>query len=896
MKFYLDDSLIAVTLKLLDLPYGPRVDIPGVSLVWLLSQRGDQVKTPMTGSNRGVLVAAILLTVVAVVNAWEPNAADRDTAIKSGNYAPYMANLTTYLTPKVPSKIDKKTMSALLQDRAFMAALIERHFIAKVWGTALGDWSKADPKNQQFLSWLMAQPAVLDDMMVAVTPSAGYARADDSWNITRAMLEDIKKIYYADPASRSGLYLRLAVACAIRPPGSANRGAGEAKVQSSVFDRYMHYRKAHAAGELMPSFDRLTTWELTHVVSACVSNDDLAWGREALNTWKPDFRKNEGVVTMTSQVWYRGANGVPYNDMSLVMGAGGKCGPRSSFGVFINQAFGIPATGVGQPAHAAVAFRGPDGNWQIGYGRGWNVSKVFDRFKMSGDEFRERTAERSSGMFAAVEHLRWVAALVEAPAGCYLPPADRKYKNPRGQQIMDVGNQLTQVVRGGIDPLRFVKSPDKTFALTSFEAPTDWGDNYATRIRGFIHPPKTGEYVFRIASDEYSDLLLSTDADRDNRKVIARVPVYTLPREYGKSKEQTSQPIRLEAGKQYYIEALHAVGAGNDNLSVAWSSPGVAEGVIPGACLSPYTTSGARGSIVREVWDGSSSKPAAPASVAKAEAPIVVPPGVIHVEAENFFTHANVNVEDCYTGGKQVYYPALTAHAWCGYKINVPKTGTYKFSACVATVNWGQQIYVRSFGAMYPVKEAKASNVYRNQESLNAAKAIDNDLGTRWAMDFGKEDGWIELDLGQPREISKLIIDERALNYICRHRIEYKVGGEWKTLLEGELMKDYVKSFPPVTAQYVRLRTLECQAQTGGPTIREFSVGNVLDGNGFIVIPWAPALEQNKKGGMSGRWQMTKPLDMYLVKGTQNIFVSTQTLEAQRSVAIRYFQLTPSNN
>jgi len=239
----------------------------------------------------------------------------------------------------------------------------------------LGAWAKADPKNREFLLWILTNPQLMDAVMLARTPTAEFARVDDSWNLDNAALENWKKIYYADPASRTGVYLRLAVACALRPPGSANRGAGDAAEQSSVFDRYMYYRKAHAAGELFPSFDTLTIWEMTHVVSASVSNADLDWGREALNTWMPGFRENENVVAMVGQVWRRDPNGVPYRDMSCVMGAGGKCGPRSAFGVFINQAFGIPAIGVGQPAHAAITFRGRDGEWHMAQGRGFKYPK-----------------------------------------------------------------------------------------------------------------------------------------------------------------------------------------------------------------------------------------------------------------------------------------------------------------------------------------------------------------------------------------------------------------------------------------------------------------------------------------------------------------------------------------
>jgi hypothetical protein len=852
-------------------------------------------------SSKTLLSVKALLTIAALLgtvhaNAWEPNAAERNAAIQSGDFKPYFTKLSKRLIPAVPETINKVTMGKLIRDRAFMDALIERHFIGKAWGATLTDWSKADPKNKKFLSWLMAQPALMDEVMMSLTPSAGFARTDDSWNIG-GILESWKEIYYADKASHSGLYMRLAAACCIRPPGSANRGAGQASQQSSILDRYLHFRKAHSNGELMPSFETLTMWEMTHVVSSSASNDDLAWGREALNSWSPGFRRGEKIIGRASQVWRRGANGVPYHDMSLLMGAGGKCGPRSSFGVFINQAFGIPSTGVGQPAHAAVTFRGTDGNWKMALGRGFNVSKIFDRYKMSGHEFLEKTAERSSGMFHKVEHMRWIAALVEKPESGYLPPNDRRYQNQRGQEIIDVANRLNHLIRGNLDPIGFVKKADKITTLTIFEAPSGEGDGYAARIRGFVYPPKTGEYVFKIAADDYADLFLSSDHDPDNRVMIANVGWYTNPREFTKNAGQTSKPVQLEAGKRYYIEALHTESAGNDCLAVAWSGPGIAEEVIPGQYLSTYTKSRDRGTIYREVWDGSTTKPATAAAVdVVEEAPIKVKRGVIHVEAETFFTIVSAGVENCYTGGKQVQFPAMTAHSMCGYKINVPKTGIYQFTARVATVNWGQQLYVRSFGAMYKPKSARASNVYLNQDYLSASMAIDNDLTTRWAMDFGKEDGWLELDLGTPREISKLIIDERALNYISRHKIEYKVGEEWKTLLEGELMKNYVKSFDPITAQYIRLRTFECHAQTGGPTVREFSVGNVLDGNGYIDIPWAPVTRADEQPGLAGRWQTTAPKDMYLVKGEQTIFVNTQTTASQRSVAFRWFQLTPTSS
>ena len=42
--------------------------------------------------------------------------------------------------------------------------------------------------------------------------------------------------------------------------------------------------------------------------------------------------------------------------------------------------------------------------------------------------------------------------------------------------------------------------PNATDTLPSFEAPTDWADNYGTRLRGYITAPVSGSYTFWIAS------------------------------------------------------------------------------------------------------------------------------------------------------------------------------------------------------------------------------------------------------------------------------------------------------------------------------------------------------------------------------------------------------------
>jgi hypothetical protein len=125
--------------------------------------------------------------------------------------------------------------------------------------------------------------------------------------------------------------------------------------------------------------------------------------------------------------------------------------------------------------------------------------------------------------------------------------------------------------------------------LTSLEAPTDWADNYGTRIRGYLYPPTSGNYTFWIASDDNGQLWLSTDDNPSNAILIAYVNDWTNSHEWTKYTSQTSTPKSLLAGHKYYIEVLQKEGGGGDNIAVAWQGPGIAtQQVIDGAYLSPW--------------------------------------------------------------------------------------------------------------------------------------------------------------------------------------------------------------------------------------------------------------------------------------------------------------------
>lgn len=137
------------------------------------------------------------------------------------------------------------------------------------------------------------------------------------------------------------------------------------------------------------------------------------------------------------------------------------------------------------------------------------------------------------------------------------------------------------------DP-KYPNYPDIVASLGSFEY-SSVGENYGGKLRGYICAPVSGYYRFYIASDEHSELWLSTDDQAVNIRRIAYLVTAVPFRSYTSYFTQKSEPIFLLKGAKYYIESLHKEGTGPDHLSVAWQIPGGAfEAPIQGTHLTPW--------------------------------------------------------------------------------------------------------------------------------------------------------------------------------------------------------------------------------------------------------------------------------------------------------------------
>ncbi|HUD48316.1 MAG TPA: PA14 domain-containing protein, partial [Candidatus Baltobacteraceae bacterium] len=135
-----------------------------------------------------------------------------------------------------------------------------------------------------------------------------------------------------------------------------------------------------------------------------------------------------------------------------------------------------------------------------------------------------------------------------------------------------------------------------THIFTNFETEIDTGMNYyGQRLRAFVVPPISGQYTFWIASDDTSQLFLSTSENPAGMLPIANQTLYTPSEDWTEFPNQQSALISLQGGCRYYLEAQMQQGGGADNLSVRWQLPNgtfeqpMAAVSAAGTLLIPYT-------------------------------------------------------------------------------------------------------------------------------------------------------------------------------------------------------------------------------------------------------------------------------------------------------------------
>jgi hypothetical protein len=158
-----------------------------------------------------------------------------------------------------------------------------------------------------------------------------------------------------------------------------------------------------------------------------------------------------------------------------------------------------------------------------------------------------------------------------------------------GQQVNNDVTTLHTYIDSG-------KAPDKSYWATKLDRPDGGEDYWGGRMRGYIIPPETGDYTFWTASDDDSEVWLSTDEDPANATMICNVEGWMNYQDWtytsgSPGTTYKSAPIPLEAGKRYYVDVFFSDGTGGGFDTVAWGGPasiGAGPVVVAGKYLSAF--------------------------------------------------------------------------------------------------------------------------------------------------------------------------------------------------------------------------------------------------------------------------------------------------------------------
>lgn len=151
-----------------------------------------------------------------------------------------------------------------------------------------------------------------------------------------------------------------------------------------------------------------------------------------------------------------------------------------------------------------------------------------------------------------------------------------------------IGNSVRTLTNAS----KFPNSPDYEKALTELRDDS-YGENYGSTIRAYLIPPYDGTYTFWIASDNTSELWLSSSGAPALMIKRAYVNGYTQPEEWDKYSTQQSTGLSLLAGGIYYLEIRHKESTSGDHLAVAWQAENngqtlIDQEIIPVKFLAPH--------------------------------------------------------------------------------------------------------------------------------------------------------------------------------------------------------------------------------------------------------------------------------------------------------------------
>lgn len=340
-----------------------------------------------------------------------------------------------------------------------------------------------------------------------------------------------------------------------------------------------------------------------NLIILTMDNDSLLGQSETVNITVLPTAK-DGAVLQENRLGFCDLDGPVDSDNAGYTGDG-FCNTKNAEGMGINWKTGIPSAGSyqinfryangsdnrpglikvnGVDVSGAIDFPST-GSWTT-----WDQVSTTVEFQVGINELRLEAT--TSGGLANIDYIEIVGAGVDA--------VDCEKSDSNNYVFMETYNDIAgKSVNDLYFDDKFPALPDETLAIFKLETPFDKGNNFGTRIRGFIHPPKTDNYIFWISGSEACQLWLNpSDTLPDEAEIIARVDETTGKEEWDKFNSQMSDTFNLSEGQKYYFEILHKTGYSEDHVEVSWQSTDISHEIITSQYLTPWTDSSTEGVVI----------------------------------------------------------------------------------------------------------------------------------------------------------------------------------------------------------------------------------------------------------------------------------------------------------
>ncbi len=294
--------------------------------------------------------------------------------------------------------IKSKYTSGAVQDDLKLT-LLQRNFIARIGQYRLRSFLEDDPKNKETLEWFINDEEALRLWTIGGTPNGSYQNALQVLsNLYHAHKDDLKnENVTANGTKYKDLYLRMMLSLSLTHSAGVGLWIGGNQLSDAV-TRYEIYKDMHLNNRLSSSsmFERLTVEEMRWLMHVNIDDEEIEWLRDysekrysnitdrfnpfkyinytlSYSYYRPQYYSQENYAK-----WDQKYNLSQYNityqsgkpKLWIVFEEGAVCGGLSKTAANLYGVWGIPASVVGQPGHAAYIYYyevGGKGAWQLSY-------------------------------------------------------------------------------------------------------------------------------------------------------------------------------------------------------------------------------------------------------------------------------------------------------------------------------------------------------------------------------------------------------------------------------------------------------------------------------------------------------------------------------------------------